>query len=49
MSESLYAQGGLLDKPGGRVIVFGVNDELMSRESRSIPRDDVAEASKSRR
>ncbi len=41
---AICAQGGLLDKPGGRTIVFGVNDELMGRESRSIPRDDVAEA-----
>lgn len=36
--------GGLLDQPGGkRTLVLGVDDELLKRESRSIPRADVAE------
>ena len=35
--------GGLLDQPGGRRIVLGVDDELLKRKVRSIPRDDVAE------
>jgi uncharacterized protein YbjT (DUF2867 family) len=36
--------GGLLDKPGGQQqIVLDVNDKLLSRTTRSIPREDVAE------
>ena len=35
--------GGLLDKPGGRRILLGVDDELLERKVRSIPREDVAE------
>jgi uncharacterized protein YbjT (DUF2867 family) len=35
--------GGLLDKEGGREVVFGVDDELLERKVRSIPREDVAE------
>mmetsp|Transcript_6026 Transcript_6026/g.15426 ORF Transcript_6026/g.15426 Transcript_6026/m.15426 type:complete len:320 (-) Transcript_6026:165-1124(-) len=36
--------GGLLDEEGGkRELVLGVNDELLARTSRSIPRADVAE------
>jgi len=36
--------GGLIDKPGGeREIVFGIDDQLLTLSSRSIPRADVAE------
>lgn len=36
--------GGLLDKPGGvRQLVLDVDDVLLSRTTRSIPRADVAE------
>jgi hypothetical protein len=39
-----YLLGGLLDKPGGvRELVLDVNDTLLSRTTRSIPRADVAE------
>ena len=35
--------GGLLDAAGGeRAVVLGVDDELLARASRSIPRADVA-------
>jgi len=33
----------LLNKPGGRRVVFGVDDSLLERTVRSIPREDVAE------
>ncbi len=36
--------GGLLDKPGGQQqLVFDVDDLLLQRTARSIPREDVAE------
>jgi uncharacterized protein YbjT (DUF2867 family) len=36
--------GGLIDEEGGkRSIVAGINDELLKRKTRSIPRADVAE------
>ena len=36
--------GGLTDDPGGeRELVVGVDDEMTETESRSIPRDDVAQ------
>ncbi|KAK9802549.1 hypothetical protein WJX73_000176 [Symbiochloris irregularis] len=36
--------GGLIDEAGGeREIIVGVDDELMTRDNRSIPRADVAE------
>mmetsp|Transcript_1013 Transcript_1013/g.2693 ORF Transcript_1013/g.2693 Transcript_1013/m.2693 type:complete len:323 (+) Transcript_1013:2-970(+) len=35
--------GGLIDEPGGkRHIVAGINDDLIKRPVRNIPRDDVA-------
>jgi len=35
--------GGLIDEPGGkRRIIAGVDDELLKRTPRTIPRDDVA-------
>uniref|UniRef100_A0A7S3Z7F5 NAD(P)-binding domain-containing protein n=1 Tax=Lotharella globosa TaxID=91324 RepID=A0A7S3Z7F5_9EUKA len=43
MDYTIVHPGGLLDKEGGRKIIFGVNDELLERKTRSIPRDDVAE------
>lgn len=36
--------GGLLDKPGNeRTLVLDVDDVLLQRKTRSIPRADVAE------
>ena len=36
--------GGLLDKTGGiREIVFGIDDALLKSNTRSIPREDVAD------
>lgn len=41
---SIIHPGGLIDTPGGRrKIVSGVDDELLKRTTRSIPRADVAE------
>ncbi len=43
LTYTILHPGGLLDKPGGRRLVLGVNDELLQRQVRSIPREDVAE------
>lgn len=44
LNYTIIHPGGLLDKPGGeRTLVVGVDDELLKRKVRSIPREDVAE------
>lgn len=44
MSYTIVHPGGLLDKPGGQQeLVFDVDDVLLQRTTRSIPREDVAE------
>jgi uncharacterized protein YbjT (DUF2867 family) len=42
MSYTIIHPGGLLDKEGGREVIFGVDDTLLERKVRSIPRADVA-------
>lgn len=44
MDYTIIHPGGLLDEPGGkRQLVLGVDDTLLQREKRSIPRADVAQ------
>lgn len=44
MDYTIVHPGGLTDKPGGKSeVILGVDDELLKREVRSIPREDVAE------
>ena len=43
ITYTIIHPGGLLDQPGGkREIITGVDDVLLKREVRSIPRSDVA-------
>lgn len=44
MAWTIVHPGGLLDKPGGQQqLVADVDDLLLQRTTRSIPREDVAE------
>lgn len=44
MAYTIVHPGGLLDKPGGQqALVVDVDDVLLQRTTRSIPREDVAE------
>ncbi len=44
MTFTIVHPGGLLDKPGGeQALVVDVDDVLLQRTTRSIPREDVAE------
>lgn len=43
LNYTILHPGGLLHAPGGRRVVFGVDDSLLDRTGHSIPRDDVAE------
>lgn len=44
MAYTIVHPGGLLDKPGGQqALVLDVDDVLLQRTTRSIPREDVAE------
>lgn len=44
MTYTIVHPGGLLDKEGGkRQLVVDVDDALLERKSRSIPRADVAQ------
>jgi len=44
LDYTIIHPGGLLDESGGkRRLVLGVDDELLKREVRNIPREDVAE------
>lgn len=44
MDWTIVHPGGLLDKPGGQQqLVADVDDLLLQRTTRSIPREDVAE------
>ena len=44
MKYTIIHPGGLLDEAGGtRQVILGVDDQLLSRKVRSIPRADVAE------
>jgi len=43
LKYTIIHPGGLTDKPGGRRLVFGVDDELLKQTVRNIPREDVAE------
>lgn len=44
MAYTIVHPGGLLDKPGGQQqLVLDVDDLLLQRTTRSIPREDVAE------
>lgn len=43
LDYTIIHPGGLIDQPGGqRRLVLGVDDTLLKRTSRSIPREDVA-------
>jgi len=44
MTYTIVHPGGLLNEPGGRrELVAGIDDQLLAQETRSIPREDVAE------
>lgn len=44
MTYTIIHPGGLTDKPGGeKEIIFDVDDNLLQKTSRQIPRQDVAE------
>ncbi|CAM9364896.1 unnamed protein product, partial [Ectocarpus sp. 12 AP-2014] len=44
MTYTIIHPGGLLDKEGGkRQLVLDIDDKMLERKSRSIPRADVAQ------
>lgn len=46
MAYTIIHPGGLLDKDGGkRRLVVDIDDAMLERKSRSIPRADVAQVS----
>lgn len=43
LTYTILHPGGLLDKPGGRKVLMGIDDKFLDQKARSIPRADVAE------